>query len=112
MRFLRMDGVPTLSSYDPELLVAGYVATRASDPARGPQVRLHPADARRRLLTDGELVWVYGPRGQQVATLVVDDAVAEHTCVLRDVAGVTLSERVRVSKPNLDAPKRAAGTVA
>lgn len=106
MQFMKSSVPPVPSGFDPELRVVGYVATHASDAERGPQIRLHPADARRRALTDGELVWVRGPRGQQVAQLLVDDTVAEHSCVLRDVAGVTLSEAVRVSKPDLDSPQR------
>ena len=49
------------------LRVAGFVATRVSDPERGPQVRLAPVDASDRLLTNGELAWVHGPRRQQLA---------------------------------------------
>lgn len=83
-----------------------YVATRMDEPERGPQIRLNPADARVRLLVDGELAWVVGPRGQQLAAVVVDEGVREHECVLRDVPGVTLAEAVRVTKPDLDAPPR------
>jgi len=109
MQFMRPSGLSALSSFDPELRVVGYIATRAGGPERGPQIRLHPVDAKRRLLTDGELVWILGPRGEQVAPLVIDETVAEHTCVLRDIVGVTLSEAVRVSKPDLDSPRRTLG---
>lgn len=101
-----MPGVPTLSSFDPELRVVQYLATKKGDAERGPQIWLNPTDAARRGAVDGELVWVKGGRGQQVAKLVVDATVAEHTCRLRDVAGMDLSEAVRVSKPDLDTPKR------
>lgn len=104
MRFTRSEGVPQLGSFDPELRVAGYIATRLSDPERGPQVRLHPQDARVRMLVDGEIARVAGPRGQQVAEVVIDDTVAQYSCVLRDVPGVDLSETVRVYKPDLDTP--------
>ena len=104
MRFSQSAGIPQLGSFDPELRVVGYIATRLSDAERGPQVRLNPADARLRLLVDGELARVYGPRRQQIAQVVIDDTVAPYTCVLRDLPGVDLAESVRVSKPDLDTP--------
>ena len=101
-----MPGIPSLSSFEPELRVVEYVATKKGDAERGPQIWLNPADAKRRGVTGGELVWVKGERGQQVAALVVDDTVAEHTCLIRDIAGVDLAGAVRVVKPDLDTPKR------
>lgn len=88
------------------LRVTGFIATRVSDPDRGPQVRLAPGDARARLLNEGELAWVYGPRRQELATVIVDDAVRRGDVVLRDVAGVSPSEVVRVVKPDLDSHTR------
>jgi anaerobic selenocysteine-containing dehydrogenase len=88
------------------LRVAGYIGTRASDEERGPQVRLSPEDAQSRLLSDGELAWVHGPRRQELATVVVDLGVQRGDVVLRDVAGVSLSEVVRVIKPDLDSHTR------
>ncbi|MEP6729812.1 MAG: molybdopterin dinucleotide binding domain-containing protein [bacterium] len=88
------------------LRVASFVGTRVSDPDRGPQVRLHPEDARARLLAEGELAWVYGPRRQELATVVVDEAVKRGDVGLRDVAGVSVSELVRVVKPDLDSHTR------
>ncbi len=88
------------------LRVASFVGTRASDPERGPQVRLNSDEARTRLLVDGELAWVQGPRRQELATVVVDDAVARGDCGLRDVAGASVSELVRVTKPDLDSHTR------
>jgi len=88
------------------LRVTGFIATRVSDSDRGPQVRLAPDDARARLLNEGELAWVYGPRRQELATVVVDDAVRRGDVVLRDVAGVSPSEVVRVVKPDLDSHTR------
>jgi anaerobic selenocysteine-containing dehydrogenase len=88
------------------LRVTGFIATRLSDADRGPQVRLAPADAKARLLVDGELAWVHGPRRQQLATAVVDDALRRGDVVLRDVAGVSASEIVRVVKPDLDSHTR------
>jgi anaerobic selenocysteine-containing dehydrogenase len=88
------------------LRVAGFIGTRASDAERGPQVRLSPEDAHTRLLTDGELAWVHGPRRQELATVAVDDQVKRGDVVLRDVGGVSLSEVVRVVKPDLDSHTR------
>jgi anaerobic selenocysteine-containing dehydrogenase len=88
------------------LRVAAFVGTRATDADRGPQVRMAPEDARTRLLVDGELAWVHGPRRQELATVVVDEAVKRGDVVLRDVAGASPSEIVRVIKPDLDSHTR------
>ncbi|MDQ3674110.1 MAG: hypothetical protein M3365_07030 [Gemmatimonadota bacterium] len=87
------------------LFVAGFISTRSGDPERGPMVRLHPSDARNRLLEDGELVWVYGPRRHELAVLSVDDAVPLGNVVARDILGIAPTERVRVVKPDVDAPR-------
>jgi anaerobic selenocysteine-containing dehydrogenase len=84
------------------LRVAQLIATRADDPARGPAVFMHPEDARTRLLDDGELAWVYGPRRHELATVYIDDTMKKGDVVLRDVAGASPSEIVRVIKPDLD----------
>lgn len=84
------------------LRVARLIATRMSDAERGPLVMLHPEDARARLLVDGELAWVYGPRRHELATVRIDDGVTFGEVVLRDVAGASPSEIVRVIKPDLD----------
>ena len=88
------------------LRVASFIGTRASDVERGPQVRLAPEDAQSRLLADGELAWVHGPRRQELATVVVDEQVRRGDVVLRDVGGVSPSEIVRVVKPDLDSHTR------
>ncbi len=90
------------SSFQPELRVIQYVATRKDDQERGPQVRICDRDARFRVLASGELAWVRGSRGQQLAEVVIDDAFPEHTCGLRDIPGVLAAETVRVVKPDLD----------
>ena len=87
----------------PELFVSQYIATRSSDSERGPLIRLHPTEARQRLLEDGELVWVYGPRRHELAVLVVDEAVSPGNVVARDILGVAPAERVRVVKHDFDA---------
>ena len=86
--------------------MSGYIATRKGDAERGPQVRLTTGDARDRLLEEGELAWVYGPRRQELAAVAYDDSIRRGDVVLRDVAGVAISEQVRVVKPDLDSHTR------
>lgn len=88
------------------LRVTQFIGTRVSDSERGPQVRLSPSDAQARLLVDGELAWVYGPRRQELATVAVDESVSRGDVVLRDIGGVSPSELVRVVKPDLDSHTR------
>jgi anaerobic selenocysteine-containing dehydrogenase len=88
------------------LRVASFHGTRVGDPDRGPQVRLHPDDAQARLLVDGELAWVYGPRRQELATVIIDDSMRRGDVGLRDIAGASPSELVRVIKPDLDSHTR------
>jgi anaerobic selenocysteine-containing dehydrogenase len=88
------------------LRVAQFIGTRISDSERGPQVRLNADEAKARLLVDGELAWVHGPRRQELATVMVDDSVKRGDVVLRDVAGAAPSELVRVVKPDLDSHTR------
>lgn len=88
------------------LRVSQLVATRASDQDRGPAVFMHPEDARSRLLLDGELAWVYGPRRHELAAVHYDEKVKLGDVVLRDVVGASPSEIVRVIKPDLDSRGR------
>ena len=88
------------------LRVVKLIATRAGDAARGPQVTLNPAEAQKRLLNEGELAWVYGPRRQELAEVRLDEAVRLGDVVLRDIVGSSPSETVRVIKPDLDRPKK------
>ena len=92
--------------YNPPLQVVGFLGTRRGDPERGPQVRLRGAEAALRMVVDGEMVWVQGPRRQEIATVVVDDAVPKGGVVLRDIAGLAVSEIVTIRKPDLDTPPR------
>lgn len=90
------------------LRVVHFLATRVTDPDRGPQIRMNANEAAVRMVTDGELVVVEGPRRQQLATLVVDDTLRRGDVVVRDIAGLAPSEIVYVIKPDLDAPPDAA----
>jgi anaerobic selenocysteine-containing dehydrogenase len=82
--------------------VAELIATRSGDEHRGPAVYMNPADARNRLLNDGELAWVYGPRRHELATVILDEEVPVGDVILRDLVGSAPSESVRVIKPDLD----------
>ncbi|MEX2179367.1 MAG: molybdopterin dinucleotide binding domain-containing protein [Gemmatimonadaceae bacterium] len=93
---------------DRQLRVSELIATRSGDAERGPAIFLHPDDARNRLLTNGELAWVYGPRRHELATVHVDERVRVGNAVLRDVLGASPSETVRVIKPDLDTRGRLA----
>ena len=57
-----------------------------------------------RLLSDGELVRIEGPRRQEFAVLRVDNELPRGAVVVRDVAGVAPSEVVRVRKVELEPP--------
>ncbi len=92
------------SRFQPALKVVEYVSTQKGDAERGPMVRLNGREARFRLLQDGELVWVQGPRRHELAELRIDESLAPGHVALRDVAGVAVSESVTVSKPDLDTP--------
>jgi anaerobic selenocysteine-containing dehydrogenase len=94
-----------------ELRVARLIATKRGDTERGPLVRIHPEDARKRLLNDGELAWVRGPRRNELATVQLDETLPLGDVVLRDVVGASPSEMVRVIRPELDrrSPRPALG---
>ena len=94
------------STYNPPLRVVELIATRHGDAERGPAVWLHPAEATLRLIMDGELVWVYGPRRHELATTHVDESVPRGSVVLRDVVGASPSELVTITKVDTDTPPR------
>ena len=84
------------------LRVSGLIATRKGDAQRGPAVFMHPRDAATRLLNEGELAWVYGPRRHELGTVILDPKLTVGDVVLRDIVGSSPSENVRVIKPDLD----------
>lgn len=92
--------------FNPPLQVVGFLGTRRGDPERGPQVRLRGDEAALRLLSDGEMAWVQGPRRQELATVVIDNAVPKGGVVVRDITGLAVSEIVRLQKPDMDTPPR------
>ena len=92
------------SVHNPPLQVVGLIATRQGDPQRGTAIFMRPEDAAYRLMEDGELVWVHGPRRHELATLHIDDTLPRGGVVLRDVAGASPSEIIRVTKIDTDTP--------
>ena len=92
-------------AYNPPLQVVGFVATKRDEEDRGPQVRIRSDDARRRLIEDGELVWIKGPRRQELAPVVYDDSIPRGGIVVRDIVGVAPSEIVRLVKVDFDRPR-------
>lgn len=106
MKHLKMPDVRLALSgnYRPKLFVVEYTSTKKGDKERGPLVRMRAAEARIRLIQDGELVWVVGPRRSELAELHIDDRIAEGNVCVRDIAGVTHSEYVTVTKPDSDSP--------
>lgn len=88
------------------LRVVRLIATRKGEDDRGPAVFMFPQDAADRLLNEGELAWVYGPRRHELATVILDPAIRPGDVVLRDVVGSSPSEVVRVIKPDLDNRER------
>lgn len=84
------------------LQIVGFIATRKGDEERGPLVRIKPEDARMRLIADGELVWVYGPRRHELAPVVYDDTLPRGGVVVRDLGGLTVTEIVKLVKMDVD----------
>jgi anaerobic selenocysteine-containing dehydrogenase len=87
------------------LRVARLIATRTGDAERGTEVRMRADDARIRFIEDGELVWVHGPRRQELATVRIDDSLPRGDVVLRDVAGASPSEIVTLVKAAYGTPR-------
>lgn len=84
------------------LQVVGYIATRRTDTERGPLIRIRPDDAAKRLIDDGELVWVYGPRRHELAPVVYDESLPKGGVVVRDLGGLAITEIVRLVKLDID----------
>lgn len=95
-----------LEGFNPPLQVVRFISTRQGDPERGPKIWMNAAEAKLRLLQDLEMAWVFGPRRHDLAELAIDDMIPAGHIVARDVAGVAVSETVRVVKPDFDMPER------
>ncbi len=95
-----------MSPYNPPLQIVQFIGTRQGDAERGPQVQLSSLEAGLRQLQNGELVWVHGPRRNEVAELRINDGVPRGGLVARDIAGLSVTDVVRVSKIDTDRPRR------
>ncbi|MCU0626767.1 MAG: hypothetical protein MUF21_09845 [Gemmatimonadaceae bacterium] len=93
---------PSRDLYNPPLQVTGFVATRRGDPERGPAVFINATEAQLRGLVDGELVFVTGPRRKELADLHIDDAVPKGGATVRDLAGLAVTEIIKLVKPDQD----------
>lgn len=111
MRRLRLSqtGPMVKFSFRPELRVLEYFATKRGDAERGPMIRISPTEARIRLLVEGELAWVQGPRRNELAIVEIDENIPDGSLVARDIAGIAVSERVVVTKPDLDSSPKKVG---
>jgi anaerobic selenocysteine-containing dehydrogenase len=91
-------------AYNPPLQVVGFIGTRLSDAERGPLILLNADEARQRMIADGELVWVYGPRRHDLTPVAIDDTIPRGGVVVRDVAGLAPTEIVHLVKVDTDRP--------
>ena len=96
-----------MSPYNPPLQVVQFIGTRKGDADRGPQVQVNGVEAALRMVQSGELVWVHGPRRNEIAELVVNEEVPRGSVVARDIVGLSVTDVVRITKTDLDRPRRA-----
>jgi hypothetical protein len=87
---------------DSPLQVVQYIATRRGDADRGPAIWMNEKEAISRLLLEGELVYVSGPKRSELATLQIDDDIKRGQVVVRDIAGLLVTDVIRVRKPDFD----------
>jgi anaerobic selenocysteine-containing dehydrogenase len=93
---------PSRELYNPPLQVTAFVATRRGDAARGPAVFVAPIEAELRGLVDGELVFVTGPRRKELAELRIDDTVPAGGATVRDLAGLAVTEIIKLVRHDQD----------
>ena len=82
--------------------MVGFVGSRRGDAERGPAISLNREEASMRMLADGELVFIHGPRRKELAPVIVDDDVPRGGAVVRDIAGVMVSDVIKLVKPDMD----------
>jgi anaerobic selenocysteine-containing dehydrogenase len=87
-----------MTGYRPPLQVVEFIATRLTDAERGPMVKIRSDDAKMRMIEDGHLVWVHGPRRHELASVVVDDSLTRGGILVRDIAGLAPSEIVTLER--------------
>lgn len=90
--------------YNPPLQVVHFISSKPGDASRGPEIRLNTYEAHVRTVHEAELVWVYGPRRHELATVRIDDTVPRGGIVAQDIVGLAPSEIVRLVKINTDRP--------
>ena len=95
-----------MSPYNPPLQVVQFIGTRKGEAERGPQVQINSQEAALRMLQGGELVWVNGPRRNEVAELKINDDVPRGGVVARDIVGLSVTDIVRLTKIDTDLPRR------
>lgn len=88
--------------YNPPLQVVGFVGSRRGDAERGPAISLNREEASMRMLADGELVFIQGPRRKELAPVIIDDEIPRGGVVVRDIAGVMVSDVIKLVKPDMD----------
>lgn len=88
--------------YNPPLQVVGFHATRRGDAERGPAISMNRAEASLRMLVEDELVFIHGPRRKELAPVIIDDEVPRGGVVVRDIAGLMVSDVVKLVKPDMD----------
>lgn len=86
----------------PPLLVVGAIGSRRGDAERGPALWMRPDDAAQRLIDEGELVWIYGPRRHELAPVTFAEELPRGGVVVRDILGVAVSEIVRLVKLDVE----------
>ena len=106
MKRLRLpDGGFSPTRFRPQLRVLEFISTKRGDADRGPMIWLSPTDAKIRLLPEGSLAYVEGPRRHELAVVGIDEDIPDGSVRLRDIAGVTVTEHVTVSSPDIDPSK-------
>lgn len=93
-----------MSSFNPPLQIVDVIATKRGDPERGPAVWLRSEEAQMRMLVEGELAWISGPRRKELAEVHFDDALPRGAVRVRDLFGATVTELVTITKPDTDTP--------
>ncbi|MDZ7630774.1 MAG: hypothetical protein U5K74_05285 [Gemmatimonadaceae bacterium] len=88
--------------YNPPLQVVGFVASRRGDAERGPAISLNRAEAALRMLADGELVFILGPSRKELAPVTIDDSIPNGGAIVRDIAGVLVTDVIKLVKPDMD----------
>jgi hypothetical protein len=95
-----------MSPYNPPLQIVQFIGTRRGEAERGPQVQVNSQEAALRMVQNGELVWVNGPRRNEVAELRINDDVPRGGVVARDIVGLSVTDIVRITKIDTDRPRR------